>query len=126
MSQSATDRVPHEFPFRLVERAKTAGGARIGIVLGTANGALTHLGEWPCTLVAEALAQAVLVTAPVSVGTPKLVAIDRARLLRPISAGDALEVEAEEIGSFGGLRRYRCIARAAGTLAATVELTVAG
>lgn len=126
MSQRAPEAIPHAFPFRLVERAERVGDKRIGLVLATANGTLARGETWPCTLVAEAVAQALLVTAPTPSGAPRLVGIDKARMLCPLKAGDRLEVEADEIGAFAGLRRFRCRALAAGALAATIEVTVAG
>jgi len=126
VSRILPDVVPHRYPFRLVERAESLGDGRIGVVLATGNGTLTRAAPWPCSLVAEAMAQAVLVVAPVGVETPRLVGVDRARLLRPVSAGDRLDVEATEVGSFGSLRKYACRAVSAGALAATAELTVIG
>ncbi|MEW6338015.1 MAG: hypothetical protein ACOY3Y_05980 [Acidobacteriota bacterium] len=77
------------------------------------------------SLVAEALAQAILlVSPPADVSSLRLVAVDAARILQPLEAGDRVEVEAHEIGRFGPLRRYACRAVLSGALAAVAEITV--
>jgi len=43
-----------------------------------------------------------------------------------LEPGDRLEVEVEELGAFGDLRRYRCRGRRGGGLAASAEVTVSG
>ena len=76
MSKAAPD-LPQRFPFRLVERVDAVTGNRVGVVLGTANGALAPATGWPVTLLAEALAQAILlVETPPRAGTLRLVALD--------------------------------------------------
>jgi 3-hydroxymyristoyl/3-hydroxydecanoyl-(acyl carrier protein) dehydratase len=88
---------------------------------------LTGAGPWPITLVAEALAQAILlVVEPEGRGTLRLVGLDKVALYQPLEPGDRLEVEVEELGTFGGLRRYLCRGRRGGGLAATAEVTVTG
>jgi 3-hydroxymyristoyl/3-hydroxydecanoyl-(acyl carrier protein) dehydratase len=127
VSARAPETVPHEFPFRLVERVEDGPHGRSAVVLATACGALTGAGPWPVTLVAEALAQAILlVLQPQRRGTLRLVALDRVVLYQPIEPGDRLEVEVEEVGSFGELRRFACRGLRGGGLAAAAEVTVAG
>ena len=121
------DPVPHQFPFRLVERAERLGAGRVAVVLGTANGALTYTATWPVTLVAEALAQAILlVVAPETTAAPRLVSLDHVELCQPFGAGDRVEVTVAELAAFGGLRRYACRALRSGALAALADVTVSG
>lgn len=103
-----------------------AGGAR-SVVLTSADGALQTGESWPVTLVAEALAQSILLLAPppASAGAEvRLVALDKVRLLREVLAGDRLEVEVVPEGTFGALHRFSCRAVSGGALAATAEVTV--
>lgn len=124
---STPEAIPHEYPFRLVERVAEVDSSRFGVVLGTANGALTPTGIWPVTLIAEALAQSILlVVRPPSQETLRLVALDRVAVLQPIAAGDRLEVEVRQIAALAPLRRFSCRARRAGALAAVAEVTVSG
>ncbi len=95
------------------------------MVLGTAGGALTGTGPWPVTLVAEALAQAVLlVVRPDRQDTLRLIGLDGVRVVQPVSPGDRLEVDVTETGSFGALRRYHCRALRAGGLVAVADVMV--
>ena len=97
------------------------------MVLGSGNGALTGTEPWPLGLVAEAMAQAILAVGKRRSGVePRLIGLDEVRVLQPLVAGDRLEVEVVEIGSFGSLRRYRCRGMCAGALAATAAVTVSG
>ena len=128
MSSPQPDRLPHGFPFRLVERAEVVGGRRIAVTLATGGGFLAGTAAWPVTLVAEALAQAIL-----AVGAPgerqgqlRLVALNAVRLLQPVRAGARLEIEVEEQAAFGPLHRFACRATQAGALSAKAEITVAG
>jgi hypothetical protein len=124
--QRLHDAVPHVFPFRLVERSEERNGRRVAVVLGTVDGALATPGPWSASLVAEALAQAVLLNVPRATGrTPWLAGLDGVELLQPIGAGDRLEVETQLEGSFGGLHRFACRALSGGALAAVAHVTVA-
>lgn len=97
----------------------------MALVLATGGGALTGTRAWPVSLVAEALAQAILlVFPPADASSLRLVGIDKARIVQPLEAGDRVEVEAEELGRFGPLRRYACRAVRSGSLAAVAEITV--
>ncbi len=119
--------MPHRFPFRLVERAGESEGYGHGVVLTTANGAIRPGEPWPVTLVAEALAQSILLlVSPPQGAALRLVALDAVRLLRPVEVGDRLEVEVAEAGVFGSLRRFSCRALCGGALAATADVTVVG
>ena len=125
MSARAPEPIPHGYPCRLVERAEEGIGGKVAIVLGTAGGTLTGTGPWPATLVAEALAQAILlVVRPERRSSLRLIGLDRVRVLQPLCPGDRLEVEVTEAGTFGALRRYRCRASRGGGLVAVAEVTV--
>jgi 3-hydroxymyristoyl/3-hydroxydecanoyl-(acyl carrier protein) dehydratase len=127
VSAKASEQVPHQFPFRLVERVESGHDDRLAIVLSTAGGALPGSGPWPITLVAEALAQAILlVVEPAGPGPLRLVGLDKVALYQSLEPGDRLEVAGEELGTFGGLRRYLCRGHRGGGLAATAEVTVSG
>jgi 3-hydroxymyristoyl/3-hydroxydecanoyl-(acyl carrier protein) dehydratase len=117
--------VPHAFPCRLVEKLEVVGEARVAIVLGTAGGTLTGIGPWPVTLVAEALAQAILLVEPPDrLDGLRLVGLREVEALQPVEAGDRIEVDVTAEGSFGALRRYSCRARKAGALVAMAQITV--
>jgi len=127
VSSSRPDPLPHAYPFRLVERAEVVADGRVAVVLGTMGGSLSAAEGWPVTLVAEALAQSILlVDPPVEASAPRLAALNRVRLLRPLRAGTRFEVEVRRVAALPPLRRYECRATEAGALAATAEITVSG
>jgi len=127
VSTAAPERLPHEYPFRLVERVEEGTRGRHAVVLATAGGTLAAPDGWPVTLVAEALAQAIiLVVRPLNTGGLRLVGLKNVRLYQKLAPGDRLEIEVEELGVFGELRRYSCRAHRAGALAAVAEVTVSG
>ncbi len=125
MSARAPEPIPQGYPCRLVERAERGIDGTVAVVLGTASGTLTGAGPWPVTLVAEALAQAILlVIRPGRQQALRLIGLDNVRILQPTYPGDRLEVEVAEAGSFGALRRFRCRATRGGGLVALGEVTV--
>ena len=125
MSPADLEVLPHQFPFRLVERSEAIGTSTVAISLASAGDFLTRISPWPVTLVAEALAQAILlVERPQQPRALRLVGLDAVSLKQPVQAGDRLEVEICELGTFGALRRYACRATRAGALAACAEVTV--
>jgi 3-hydroxymyristoyl/3-hydroxydecanoyl-(acyl carrier protein) dehydratase len=127
VSATLPEEIPHRFPFRLIERVEAGPGSNFAILLTTADGFLTATQPWPVTLVAEALAQAILLVHPPMVpGSLRLVGLDRVSMLEKVAAGDRLEVEVSELGAFGGLRRFSCRALRLGAIAAAAEVTVAG
>ena len=119
--------LPHAFPFRLVERAEDAGGLRAAVVLASGGDFLAPGTPWPLTLVAEAIAQSILLVSnpPAEAGALRLVGIDGVRLLQPVAAGDRLEVEVRRSAGYAALQRFDCRAVKAGALAAVAEVTVA-
>jgi 3-hydroxymyristoyl/3-hydroxydecanoyl-(acyl carrier protein) dehydratase len=127
VSAAAPERLPHEYPFRLVERVEEGARDRHAVVLATAGGTLAGAEGWPVTLVAEALAQAILlVVRPKKTDALRLVGLKNVFLYQQLTPGDRLEIEVEELGVFGELRRYACRAHLAGALAAVAEVTVSG
>ncbi len=121
------DGIPHVFPFRLVERRDGGETGARSVVLVTADGAVTGGAGWPLSLVAEALAQSILLVArPPGGGAVRLVALDRVRQFREVAVGDRLEVEVCEEGTFGSLRRFSCRAVCSGALVAAADVTVTG
>ena len=125
MSSKGAEPLPHRFPSRLVERADVGENGRVGLVLGTGAGAATGVEPWPATLVAEALAQAILVVErPARSGALRLVGLDGVAVFQPLTPGDRVEVEVSELGAFGALRRYRCRGLRGGGLAAVADVTV--
>jgi len=116
---------PHAFPFRLVERVETVGELRVAVVLSTAAGFLRRNEPWPVTLVAEALAQSILlVDPPEHLERARLAALQNVSLLQEVAAGDRLIVEVVPLGCLGGLRRYGCRATRGGALVALADVTV--
>jgi 3-hydroxymyristoyl/3-hydroxydecanoyl-(acyl carrier protein) dehydratase len=116
---------PHAFPFRLVERSEPDGERQVVIVLSTAAGFLRRHEPWPISLVAEALAQAILlVDPPERLDRARLAALQSVSLLQQVTAGDRLHVAVEPLGCLGKLRRYRCRATRSGALVALADVTV--
>jgi 3-hydroxymyristoyl/3-hydroxydecanoyl-(acyl carrier protein) dehydratase len=127
VSAATPERLPHEYPFRLVERVEEGPRGRHAVVLATGGGTLAGPLGWPVTLVAEALAQAILlVVRPQKANVLRLVGLKNVLLYQQLMPGDRLEIEVEELGVFGELRRYACRAHRAGALAAVAEVTVSG
>lgn len=117
--------VPHSFPFRLVERIERKGERRVVLVLGTADGFLSGVAPWPVTLVAEALAQSILLAEPPPrTDRLRLAGLHAVALYQQVTAGDRLDVEVQPVGALGELRRYRCRATRAGALVALADVTV--
>jgi 3-hydroxymyristoyl/3-hydroxydecanoyl-(acyl carrier protein) dehydratase len=86
---------------------------------------LTGTEPWPATLVAEALAQAILLVAgPEDQSALRLIGLDNVRVVQPPAPGDRLEVDVTEAGKYGTLRRYRCRASRGGGLVAEADVTV--
>ena len=97
------------------------------MALATADGFLAGVRPWPVTLVAEALAQAILLLDPRrDEAALRLVGLDAVTLDQALIAGDRLEIEVCELAAFGRLRRYSCRASSRGAPAAAAEITVAG
>jgi 3-hydroxymyristoyl/3-hydroxydecanoyl-(acyl carrier protein) dehydratase len=95
--------LPHRFPFLLVDRAGE-GVVRLELTAGSfwARGAVAL----PAAFCAEAVAQAaaVLLVEPGGARRQRwLAGIDRVELLRPLRAGESLEVRVRPEARFGGI-----------------------
>ena len=103
----AVEAVPHRFPFRW-SRSWTSRRRRLRIVLGTARDADRNE-PWPVTLVAEALAQAILLVEPPD-RSASSASVGCSRRLAAASggAGDRLRGGGRFGRVLGALRRYRC------------------
>jgi 3-hydroxymyristoyl/3-hydroxydecanoyl-(acyl carrier protein) dehydratase len=122
---SHVDPVPHRYPFRLVERVETMGGQRVVVALISAGGSLTGPTPWPVSLIAEALAQSVLlVFPPRAIQGLRLLGLDDVRVFQAVRTGDRLEVRVEELVTFGSLRRFAGRAVRSGALVAAAVVTV--
>jgi len=120
-----TSTVPHTFPSRLIERLERRGDGKVVLVLATADAFLRRARPWPVTLVAEALAQSILLAdPPLRLEHLRLAGLDNVALLQEVLAGDRLEVKVDRVGEFGELRRYRCQATRAGAVVALADVTV--
>lgn len=127
MSNSPFDGVPHRYPFRLVDRAEVISEERVAVTLASAGGTMTGCGPWPVTLVAEALAQALILAIPGPKGrSVRLVGLDRVRLSQGVGAGDRLEIQVCERAELGSMRRFSSRATRSGALVAVAEVTVMG
>ena len=124
-ANSVLPATPHAFPCRLVETVAARGEQRVCVVLATADGQLTGNGPWPASLLAEAMAQSILLLdPPEDMAALRLVGLDEVDVLQPVTPGDRLEVTVQRLAVFGRLRRYRCQGRSSGALAVTAEVTV--
>ena len=119
-------RPPHRFPFELVDRA--ADGVAAAAVTA---GSWWLRGDTPLTLpwVVEATAQAAArLLAP---STPEsarlsLAGIDEASLVRPVEAGERLELRVRLVGRVGELVRVEAELRTDGAPIGRLALTLAG
>lgn len=77
------------------------------------------------SLVAEALAQAVLLAYPPRTTQElRLLGLDDVRVFQVVGTGDRLEVLVEELAAYGVLRRFTCRAVRTGALVAAAVVTV--
>ena len=112
--------IPHERPFRFIETRATGP-----VVLPSAAAWESIPWNLPVTLVAEAMAQAILVADPPPAGARlKLLGLDQVVLRQSIEAGQQLEVEVQREVRFQNMARYYCRMLAAGKLAAEGRITV--
>ncbi|MCS7183219.1 MAG: hypothetical protein NZ869_08955 [Thermoanaerobaculum sp.] len=120
MSRRPPDLIPHQPPFRFAE-----GKGSTVLVLPTTGAAESFPQPVPLTLLAEAMAQAILhASPPEDLQRLRLVAMDRVVLRQVVHPGDRLEVECAPEGHFGRLARYRCRALRGGSLVAEAQITV--
>lgn len=127
--------LPHRYPFLLIDRVESFESGRQVVALKnvTCNEPFFN-GHWPGrpvmpgVLILEALAQAagVLVAQTESRNQEAmLVAIDEARIRRPVVPGDQLRLEAEVLRSKMRLVEVRGIARVDGQIAAEASIRFA-
>ena len=119
-------RPPHRFPFELVDRA--ADGVAAAAVTA---GSWWLRGDTPLTLpwLVEAAAQAAAhLLAPPSRESARLslAGIDEASLVRPVEAGERLELRVRLVGRLGELVRVEGEVSADGATIGRLALTLAG
>jgi beta-hydroxyacyl-ACP dehydratase FabZ len=129
-------RIPHRFPFLLVDRVtrlepRVGGTGLKQVTLGDPifQGHFPDNPVFPGVLILEALGQLAAVVfsegeadAPSSSGR-YFARIDRARFLKPVTPGDTLELEVKVLKEFGGFVKVDGEARVDGALVASAELT---
>lgn len=94
--------LPHEYPFRLVERRR---GEAVVVSLTVDASWCRGAGAYPAVLALEILAQAAILALPEADagGRGLLAGIDNARFLAPLEPGDELLARLELAGRFGRL-----------------------
>ncbi len=110
----ALERLPHAYPFRLVDRLADGGGGVV--VMITADAAQLRGGaELPGMLAVEVMAQAALMTlAPAEDGggeAPRgglLAGLDEVSFHAPLIAGDRVHASATVLARMGALVKVRC------------------
>ncbi len=109
--------IPHQPPFRFAE-----GGPSL---LATAGAAESFPQPLTATILAEAMAQAILLADPPPPGVNlRLAGLDGLVVRQQVHAGEKLWVKVEKEASFGTLARYYCRVVSAGRLVACGRITV--
>ena len=127
-------RIPHRYPFLLVDRAEDyrPGVSSVGIKCVTINEPffIGHFPEFPVmpgVLIVEAMAQtgAVLMskTLDVDVATKTIMfmSVDNARFRSPVRPGDMLRMHVDVLRARGGIYKFRGRAMVGDKLAAEAE-----
>jgi 3-hydroxyacyl-[acyl-carrier-protein] dehydratase len=131
--------LPHRYPFLLVDRVlEWEKDTRIVALKNvTANepffqGHFPHISVMPGVLVIEAMAQAAALLSLKSMGLVNdgksvyyFVGIDGARFKRPVTPGDQLRLEVEQLRVSRGLGKFKGVARVDGEIASEAELLCA-
>lgn len=129
-------RLPHRFPFLLVDRvlSVTAGESIVALKNVTVNEAhfVGHFPQHPVmpgVLIIEALAQAGGVLAWESANADEknvtilyLVGLDNVRFKQPVTPGDQLILKAEQKTHKRGLWRFACVAEVDGKRVAQADI----
>jgi len=131
-------RLPHRFPFLLVDQVlqlepgrKAVGVKQISLSDPVFQGHFPGNPIFPGVLILEALGQlaAVLFSEPVmDEASPSskgkfFARIDRARFVKPVLPGDSLELEVTVLKEFGGFVKVKGEAQVRGDAVASAELT---
>jgi 3-hydroxyacyl-[acyl-carrier-protein] dehydratase len=133
------DYLPHRYPFLLVDRVVEWEKDRriVAIKNVTANepffqGHFPHYAVMPGVLIIEAMAQAAAILSLKSLGRKNdgrsvyyFVGIDGARFKRPVTPGDQLVIEVEQVRLSRGMGKFKATAKVGGALASEAELLCA-
>jgi len=124
-------RIPHRYPFLLVDRAEEYKPSQsiVGIKCVTVNEPFFqgHFPDYPVmpgVLIVEALAQtgAVLMSKSLDVDTRgKTVSLDNCRFRAPVRPGDVLRLCVEVVRARGDLFKFRGVAKVGERVAAEAE-----
>ena len=131
--------LPHRYPFLLLDRIKDMDGDEscVGIKNVTINEPFFqgHFPEFPVmpgVLIIEAMAQAAAVLSLKSLGQQNdgksvyyFVGIDGARFKRPVTPGDQLVIEVEQLRLSRGMGKFTATAKVGGAIASEAELLCA-
>ncbi|HEX5049460.1 MAG TPA: 3-hydroxyacyl-ACP dehydratase FabZ [Gammaproteobacteria bacterium] len=136
--QGITDRLPHRYPFLLVDRVRSviAGKSIVALKNVSANegffqGHFPQYAVMPGVLVIEALAQAAGVLAYETASEQErlwllyLVGVDNARFKLPVKPGDQLVLNVELVQRRRNLWRFACRAEVDGRVVAETDLLLA-
>jgi len=126
-----TFRLPHAYPFLLLDRILMVEPGQWTVCVTNVAGAATLIGDdglWPSVLLAEVMAQAAGVaaaTAQSQASRPALlVQVSRFRCRVGIGAGDQLMVAAHVVQRFGALVKVRASIWSAGRPRSAAELVL--
>jgi 3-hydroxyacyl-[acyl-carrier-protein] dehydratase len=131
--------LPHRYPFLLIDRVVELEKDRriVAVKNVTANepffqGHFPHFAVMPGVLIVEAMAQAAALLSLKSMGQKNdgksvyyFVGIDGARFKRPVTPGDQLMIEVEQLRLARGMGKFRAVARVDGAVASEAELLCA-
>jgi 3-hydroxyacyl-[acyl-carrier-protein] dehydratase len=129
-------RLPHRYPFLLVDRVTELDKDQRVVALKNVTmnepffmGHFPHRPVMPGVLILEAMAQAAALLSFASMETDPgedtvvyFAGIDGARFKRPVEPGDQLVIEAKILRAKAGIYKYSAQARVDGELAAEAEL----
>jgi len=133
------DYLPHRYPFLLIDRVlEWEKDKRIVAVKNvTVNepffqGHFPHFAVMPGVLIVEAMAQAAAILSLRSIGQKNdgksvyyFVGIDGARFKRPVTPGDTLTLEVEQLRLARGMAKFKGVAKVGGLVASEAELLCA-
>ncbi len=131
--------LPHRYPFLLIDRVVSLEKDKriVAIKNVTANepffqGHFPHYAVMPGVLIVEAMAQAAAILSLKSLGMKNdgksvyyFVGIDGARFKRPVTPGDTLTLEVEQITARRGMAKFKAVAKVDDKVASEAELLCA-